>query len=284
MNSRLKIMAFRPAPVQATFLGFPGTSGCPFIDYLISDAIVTPPDHAAHYSEALCLLPDTFQPNDDRQPIAGLPVTRRDYGLPLDAPVFCSFNRPYKIEPVMFECWMRILATLPGSVLWLHDGPDALKDNLRREASARGVAGARIVFADRPDKAMHLRRLGLADLALDTRIYNGHTTTSDALWAGVPVVTMLGGHFASRVSASALRALGLDELVALDLAQYEALAIRFGGDGDANLALRRRLQDRRRTAPLFDSTRLSRHIEDAYRLMWERYAAGEKPAGFAVAP
>jgi predicted O-linked N-acetylglucosamine transferase (SPINDLY family) len=284
MNSRLKIMAFRPAPVQATFLGFPGTSGCSFIDYLISDAIVTPPDHAAHYSEALCLLPDTFQPNDDRQPIAGLPVTRRDYGLPLDAPVFCSFNRPYKIEPVMFECWMRILAALPGSVLWLHDGPDALKDNLRDEASARGVAGQRIVFADRPDKAMHLRRLGLADLALDTRIYNGHTTTSDALWAGVPVVTMLGGHFASRVSASALRALGLDELVAQDLAQYEALAIRFGGDGDANLALRRRLQDRRRTAPLFDSARFTRHIEAAYRLMWARHAAGEKPAGFAVTP
>jgi protein O-GlcNAc transferase len=284
MNSRLKIMAFRPAPVQATFLGFPGTSGCPFIDYLISDAIVTPPDHAAHYSEALCLLPDTFQPNDDRQPIANLPVTRRDYGLPLDAPVFCSFNRPYKIEPVMFGCWMRILAALPGSVLWLHDGPDALKDNLRREASARGVAGQRIVFADRPDKAMHLRRLGLADLALDTRIYNGHTTTSDALWAGVPVVTMLGGHFASRVSASALRALGLDELAAQDLAQYEALAIRFGGDGDANLALRRRLQDRQRTAPLFDSARFTRHIEDAYRLMWERHAAGEKPAGFTVAP
>jgi predicted O-linked N-acetylglucosamine transferase (SPINDLY family) len=275
-------MAFRPAPVQAMFLGFPGTSGCPFIDYLIGDAIVTPPEHAAHYSEALCLLPDTFQPNDDKQPIAGLPVTRRDCGLPSDAPVFCSFNRPYKIEPVMFDVWMRILAALPGSALWLHDGPDALKENLRREADARGVAGERIVFADRPDKAMHLRRLGLADLALDTRIYNGHTTTSDALWAGVPVVTMLGDHFASRVSASALHALGLDELVARDLAQYEALAIRFGGDGAANLALRRRLQDHRRSAPLFDSARFARHIEDAYRQMWERHRHGEPPATLEI--
>ncbi|MEX2296436.1 MAG: tetratricopeptide repeat protein [Dongiaceae bacterium] len=284
MNSRLRIMASRPAPIQATFLGFPGTSGCPFIDYLISDAIVTPPEHAAHYTESLCLLPDTFQPNDDRQAIAGLPVTRRDYGLPLDAPVFCSFNRPYKIEPTMFDAWMRILSALPGSVLWLHDGPDALKDNLRREAAARGVAGERIVFADRPDKPMHMRRLGLADLALDTRIYNGHTTTSDALWAGVPVVTLLGDHFASRVSASALAAVGLDELVARDLAGYEALAIRFGGDIAANAALRRRLQERRRTAPLFDSALYTRHIEDAYRQMWARYQAGGKPTGFAVAP
>ncbi|MEX0809820.1 MAG: tetratricopeptide repeat protein [Dongiaceae bacterium] len=284
MNSRLRIMASRPAPIQATFLGFPGTSGCPFIDYLISDAIVTPPEHAEHYTEALCLLPDTFQPNDDRQAIAGLPVTRRDYGLPLDAPVFCSFNRPYKIEPVMFDAWMRILSALPGSALWLHDGPDALKDNLRREAASRGVAGERIVFADRPDKPMHMRRLGLADLALDTRIYNGHTTTSDALWAGVPVVTLLGGHFASRVSASALWALGLDELVARDLAEYEALAIRYGGDIAANASLRRRLQERRRIAPLFDSARYTRHIEGAYRHMWARYQAGGPPTGFVVAP
>ena len=282
MNSRLKIMAFRPAPVQATWLGFPGTTGCSFVDYLISDAIVTPPDQAAAYTEKLVSMPDTFQPNDDRQAISPLPVTRRDEHLPDGVPVFCSFNRPYKIEPVMFDAWMRILAALPGSVLWLHEGPPALMENLRREALARGIKSPRLVFAGRPDKAQHLRRLALADLALDTRIYNGHTTTSDALWAGVPVVTLLGKHFASRVSASALNAIGLPQLIAADLDAYVALAIQYGGDREANLALRETLRQKRESAPLFDSLRFTRHLENAYRLMWERHQSKQKPAAIRV--
>ncbi len=282
MNSRLKILAFRPAPVQATWLGFPGSTGCPFVDYLIGDAVVTPPDQEAAYSEKLVSLPDTFQPNDDRQEISPLPVTRRDERLPDGVPVFCSFNRPYKIEPAMFDAWMRILAALPGSVFWLHEGPPALMENLLRAAQARGVDRRRVVFAGRPEKSEHLRRLSLADLALDTRLYNGHTTTSDALWAGVPVVTLLGRHFASRVSASALRAIGLPELVADNLETYVDLAIRFGGDHAANLALREKLRHQRNSAPLFDSACFTRHLEDAYRRMWQRHEAGQPPAAIEV--
>ncbi len=281
-GARLEIAALRPAPVQVLWLGYPGTTGADFIDYLVTDRIVTPPEMAGAFREKLCWMPHSFQPNDDRQPIADRTLTRAGSGLPPDAPVFCSFNQGFKIEPVLFEAWMEILAALPGSVLWLASSHPEVPANLRREAKALGVASERLVFADRPPKDLHLKRLSLADLALDTRIYNGHTTTSDALWAGLPVVTLLGRHFASRVSASVLQAVGLPELVAGSIAEYKATVLRYARDGEALRTLKAKLAANRATAPLFDTERFVRNLESGYRAMWRRHAAGEAPASFDV--
>jgi len=281
-GARLEIPALRPAPLQVAWLGYPGSTGLAAIDYLVTDRIVTPPELAADFSEHACRMPRSFQPNDDRQPIADTPLTRGNYGLPENAPVFCSFNQGFKIEPIMFGVWMELLGALPGSALWLpHSSPEIL-GNLRRAAGEGGIDPARLVFADRPAKELHLKRLGLADLALDTRIYNGHTTTSDALWAGVPVVTLLGRHFASRVSASVLHAVGLPELVAHSLEEYKAIALRYARDPAALGALRAKLARNRRSEPLFDTARLVRALERGYRAMWRRHAAGAAPAAIDV--
>lgn len=281
---RLAICAHRPAPVQATYLGYPGTTGCRFIDYAIVDSVVAPPENARFFSEALVTLPHCYQVNDDGQAIAPGPFSRADAGLPDGVVVFCSFVTHYKIEPVMFDVWMRVLHRVPGSVLWLLGGQDAASANLRAEAGRRGVAAERLVFAPKLPKDEHLRRTALADLALDTRIYNGHTTTSDALWAGVPVVALEGRHFASRVSASCLRAVGLPELVTGSLEDYEALAVRLAGRPEELAAVRRGLADHRRTHPLFDTAGFARHLESAFETMWERHARGAPPAPIAVEP
>jgi predicted O-linked N-acetylglucosamine transferase (SPINDLY family) len=273
-GARLEIAALRPAPIQMGWLGFPGSSGADYFDYLLTDKIVTPPDQAPHYSEKLAYLPETFQPNDDRQPIAAGRPTRAEYGLPEDGIVFCSFNQAYKIEPVLFDLWMGLLRDLPKSVLWLHRINEVAPVNLRREAAKRGVAPERLVFADRPEKPAHLRRLALADLALDTRLYNGHTTSSDALWAGVPVLTMLGSHYAARVSASVLNAIGLPDLVAADLEGYRAIALKLARDPAALANVKARLARNRSTMPLFDSPRFTRHLEAVYRAAWARHEAG----------
>jgi protein O-GlcNAc transferase len=267
-GARLEIAALRPAPVQATWLGFPGSSGADFIDYLIGDPTVTPPSFAPHCGETICRLPHCYLPTDPDQPIAAEPIGRAEYGLPADALVFVSFNQAYKIEPAMFDCWMALLRALPGAVLWLWRTNALMAENLRREAAARGVAGERLIFkADRAPKPRHLARLGLADLALDTRIYNGHTTTIDCLWAGLPVVTLEGRHFASRVSASLLRAVGLPELVARDLETYRAIALEQAQDAEARMRFRAKLRANRSTEPLFDAPRFARNLERAYRAM-----------------
>jgi len=283
-DHRLAICAHRPAPIQVTYLGYPGTTGCRFIDYAIVDSVVAPPENVPFFSEALVAMPHCYQVNDDEQAIAPGAPSRADAGLPEGGVVFCSFVSHYKIEPVMFDVWMRLLRRVPESVLWLLGGQDMVSANLRAEAERRGVSRDRLVFAPKLPKDEHLRRTALADLALDTRIYNGHTTTSDALWAGVPVVTMEGRHFASRVSSSCLRAVGLPDLVTRSPEDYEALAARLAGRPDELAALRRRLADNRRTHPLFDTARFARHLDTAFETMWERHARGEPPAPFAVEP
>ncbi len=280
--NRLQICALRPAPLQATYLGFPGTTGADFMDYVLTDKIVSPEDHAPHYSEKFVYLPHCYQVNDHTQGISGAPIARADFGLPEDGFVFCSFNNSYKIEPVMFDVWMNLLKKAPNSVLWLYKNNDFAVENFRKRAEARGVEGGRLVFAEKTSKDRHLQRYGLVDLVLDCRLYGGHTTTSDALWAGVPVVALQGAHFASRVSSSLLAAIGLPELVTHSLADYEALGLRLSQDPGELQALKAKLAQNRLSEPLFDTPRFARNLENAYRLMWERYLAGKSPARIDV--
>ena len=281
-DHRLGIAALRPAPIIATYLGFPGSTGASFIDYAIVDRVVAPPAEAHLYSERLVHLAHCYQINDREHPIDRAPLTRRDVGLPDDGFVFCCFNAAYKIEPFIFDVWMRILHQVPGSVLWLLQQTPEVADNLRREASARGVDAGRLVFARTLPKARHLARLRLADLFLDTRYVSAHTTCSDALWAGLLVLTCPGTSFASRVAASLLLAAGLPELVVPDFTQYEARAVALAREPSALRGLRDRLQANRLTCPAFDTTRLVRNLERAYRLMWENYRAGNPPHQLTV--
>jgi protein O-GlcNAc transferase len=281
-DHRLGIAALRPAPLVATYLGFPGSSGASFIDYAIVDHVVVPPPAAHLYSERLVHLPDCYLINDPAHPIDDTPLARRDAGLPDDGFVFCCFNTNYKIEPFIFDVWMRILRQVPGSALWLLQLAPEVAGNLRREAAARGIDGDRLVFAGMRRKAEHLARHRLADLFLDTRYYTAHTTCSDALCAGLPVLTCPGETFASRVAASLLQAAGLPELIAPDFTQYEARAIALAQEPAVLGQLRARLDANRLTCPAFDTNRVVRNLERAYRLMWETYLSGKPPQALAV--
>jgi protein O-GlcNAc transferase len=283
-QSRLDLLSRRLAPVQATYLGYPGTTGCDVLDYVIGDRFVTPPEHQAHFTERLVVMPDSYQINDRRRPLDGRVPTRAECGLPEDAVVFCAFNTTYKITPAMFGIWMRLLARLPGSVLWLFEANPEAAGNLRRAAAARGIDPARLVFAPKRPLPDHLARYRIADLGLDSFPYTGHTTTSDALWVGMPVVTLMGGTFASRVAAGLLSAAGVPELITTSPAAYEELARHLALDPAARGTLRRRLEETRLTVPLFDSRRFTRHLERAYRTMWEIHASGAPPRGFLVPP
>lgn len=276
-GGRLEIAALRPAPLQVAYLGFPGSTGADFFDYLIGDPVVTPPAFQPFCSEAICRLPHCYQANDDSAEIAAKPATRAACDLPEGAFVFASFNRGFKLDAETFDCWMQLLAEIPDSVLWLWRSNALIDGNLRRTAAARGIAAERLRFGERLPKPQHLRRLALADLALDTRIYNGHTTTSDCLWAGLPVVTIAGRHFASRVSASLLQAIGLPELVVADLEGYRALARHYATTPGALAALKAKLRANRRTQPLFDTPRFVRNLERGYRAMWDRHRRDERP-------
>ena len=275
--NRLEICALRPAPVQVTYLGFPGTTGADFLDYIITDRIITPEDQSPYYSEQLVYLPHCYQVNDHKQKISDAPFSRSDFDLPEKGFVFCSFNSNFKIEPVMFGVWMYLLKKAPDSVLWLFKSNDLAERNLKIEAQSRGVGGDRLIFAEKMPKDQHLARCRLADLALDTRIYGGHTTTSDLLWAGVPVVTMLGTHFASRVPASLLNAVGFPELITHNLEEYESLALRLSQNPGELAALRTKLTQNRKTEPLFDTPRFVRNLESAYHKIWARFLTGEMP-------
>ncbi len=281
-GARLGILACRPAPIQVHYLGYPGTTGADFIDYMITDRIVTPEDHAPYYNEKLVFLPHCYQVNDDQQEIAARDWTRKALGLPDKGFVFSSFNLPYKIDPVLFDSWMRILQQVPGSVLWLFDENRNARRNLRREAANRGVDPDRLVFAQKIEKAQHLSRLKWADLALDTRIVNGHTTTSDSLWAGVPVITIEGSHFASRVSSSLLRAVGLPELVADCLEEYEKLAVQLASHPSELNAVRQKLHINHLKKPLFDTARFVRNLELGYSEMWRIFLEGRAPTQIEV--
>jgi predicted O-linked N-acetylglucosamine transferase (SPINDLY family) len=281
-ESRTGIFALRPAPIQVNYLGYPGTMGVSYIDYLVADPFLIPPDQQNAYSEKIVYLPDTYQANDRSRPIAAATPSRAEVGLPARGFVFCSFNSNYKITPDLFDVWMRLLNGVDGSVLWLLQGSVTAAENLRREAAMRGIAPDRLVFAPRMRLEDHLARHRLADLFVDTYYCNAHTTASDALFAGLPVLTCASPTFAGRVAGSLLRAVGLPELITHSLAEYEALALSLARDPARLAAIRQNLARNRDTAPLFDAARLARHIEAAYLGMWERHRNGAPPESFSV--
>ena len=282
-GSRPAILAARPAPVQVSYLGYPASMGAPYIDYIIADRFVIPEPSRPEYAEQPVYLPDSFQVNDDARPLPRS-LTRAEAGLPASGFVFCCFNAPYKIRPEIFDIWMRLLSAVPGSVLWLISGSTTFVDNLQREAQRRGVDPARLMFAGKRMYDQHLARFQLADLFLDTLPYNGGATASDALWCGVPVVTCAGEAFASRMAVSLLNAVGLPELVADSMADYETLARKVAPTPALLADLKARLTSRRSRLPLFDTKRFARHIEAAYIEMWKRTQRGEAPESFAISP
>jgi predicted O-linked N-acetylglucosamine transferase (SPINDLY family) len=281
-GARPGILAHRPAPVQVSYLGYPGTVSADFLDYILADRIILPVEHQAFFSEKVVYLPDSYQVNDRRREIAAGTRTREEFGLPGDGFVFCCFNNSYKINRRMFDVWMRLLSGVPGSVLWLLEDNPGARRNLEEEARGRGVDSDRLVFAPRTRIDLHLARQRCADLFLDTLPYNAHTTASDALWAGLPVLACSGAAFPGRVAESLLHAAGLPELVARDLAEYEATALRLARDPAALAELREKLARNRSSAALFDTDRFRQHIESAYTTMWEIAERGEAPRPFAV--
>jgi predicted O-linked N-acetylglucosamine transferase (SPINDLY family) len=281
-NARPQILAARSAPIQCHYLAYPGTLGGSDIDYMIVDRVIVPPGEDARFTEALVRLPDCYQANDRRRVVADMP-TRAYRGLSEGAFVFASFNNAIKLSPMMFDVWMRILTAVPGSVLWLFAEDQATSDNLRREAAARGVEATRLAFAQYAPPAEHLARLRLADLFLDTQPYTAHTTASDALWVGLPVLTIEGSAFAGRVGASIVKAAGLPELIMPSRETYEREAIALARDPERVARLKAKVAAGRGACRLFDTPRFARHLEAAYREMWARWQRGEPPSGFDVA-
>ena len=283
-NHRMGAFAQKPAPVQVNYLGFPGTLGAAYIDYLLADRFVIPDDERQYYTEKVVHLPDTYQVNDSKRHMPqGMP-RRSENQLPQAGFVFCDFNISYKFTPAVFAVWMRILRQVEGSVLWLLQGNTETPVNLREEAVRHGVAGDRLIFAPFVSVDNHLDRLQLADLFLDSVPCNAHTTASDALWAGVPLLTCRGTAFSGRVTTSLLHAVDLPELVTANLEDYERLAVTLANNPARLQAIRQKLARNRQTAFLFDTNRLRRHIEIAYMKMWEIFERGEDPRSFAVEP
>lgn len=270
-NNRMGIFTHRAAPVQVSYLAYPGTTGAPCMDYILADATVIP--DPAFYTERVVALPDCYQVNDATRHVADRRFTRGELGLPETGFVFCCFNNNFKITPRMFDIWMRILRVVDGSVLWLIEDNALAAANLRREAARRGIDANRLVFAPRMPQEEHLARQAAADLFLDTLPYNAHTTCSDALWVGLPLITCPGQSFAARVAASLLRAMDLPELVTPSLADYEALAIGLAKDRERLAAIRRKVALHRETSPLFDLARFTANIEAAYTHMYDNFHA-----------
>jgi predicted O-linked N-acetylglucosamine transferase (SPINDLY family) len=256
--------------------------GSPYIDYILADDFLIPSDSRQHYAESVVWLPDCFQPNDERRAISAKVPLRRDLALPQTGFVFCCFNNNYKINPPCFEVWMRLLREIPGSILWILGDEPAVEANLRIEAERRGVAHQRLVFARRIPYPDHLARLQCADLFLDTVPFNAGTTASDALWAGLPILTCAGQTFAARMAGSLLRAMRLPELITSNLEEYEALALELARTPQRLNELRRRVAQNRVTSPLFDGGRICRHLESAYTAMWRRTEFGMPPDSFSV--
>ena len=259
------------APIQVNYLGYPGTSGTNYLDYIIADKILIPKESQKHYSEKIVYLPDTYQANDSTKKIADKIFTREELGLPKDGFVFCCFNNNYKITPQVFDVWMRLLEKVENSVLWILSEDINISKNLKKEATIRGIDFNRIVFAERIKMNEHLARQKVADLFIDTFPYTGHTTASDALWVGLPVLTRIGKSFASRVSASLLNAIGLSELVTNSVKEYEDLAIELAKNPPKLKEIKNKLKNNRNTKPLFNTQIFARNMEKAYSLMYERY-------------
>ena len=275
---RTNIFAMRAAPIQATYLGYSGTLGADYIDYIIADSVLIPDEYQAYYTEKVVYLPNSYMVSDSKRLIADKAITRTEYGLPEQGIVFCCFNNHYKITPEIFAVWMHILHQVQNSVLWLSLASDEVIDNLHQQASKLGIATERLIFAPRlPSSAEHLARHRLADLFLDTTPYNAHTTSNDALWAGLPVLTCTGEAAASRVAASLLTALGLPELITNNFEAYQALAIQLAKHPEQLAVLKQKLANNRLTYPLFDTVLFAQHIEEAYQAMFARYQADLAP-------
>jgi protein O-GlcNAc transferase len=274
-NERVKLFSYGLAPIQISYLGYPGTLGADFIDYIIADPVVIPEENRRFYSENIIYLPHTYQPNDNQRVIADRAFTKEEMGLPDEGFVFCCFNNNYKISPVEFDIWMRLLGKVEGSVLWLLKSNKWSEDNLTREAEVRGISGDRLIFAEKLSLAEHLARHRLADLFLDTFNYNAHTTASDALWAGLPVLTKLGEGFAARVAGSLLSAVGLKELITENQAEYEALALKLATNPTDLAQIKSKLAANRLIQPLFESQIYTKNLERGYQLAYDRYFNGQ---------
>jgi predicted O-linked N-acetylglucosamine transferase (SPINDLY family) len=281
-NHRTGVFAKRPAPIQVNYLGFPATLGATYSDYIIADQWVIPPDDRKFYTEKVVYLPECYQANDREKTISSREFSRAECGLPQSGFVFCCFNNNFKITPDVFDQWMRILNKVAGSVLWLVDDNASVAANLRKEASFRGVDPERLVFAKRMHLPDHLARHSLADLFLDTLPYNAHTTASDALWAGLPVLTQIGHTFPGRVAASLLNAIGLPELITSTAQAYEDLAVEFAANPKQLGAVKRKLAKNRLTMPLFDTALYARRLDAAYEIMYDRYRTGFPPDHISV--
>ena len=281
-NSRTGIFAYRAAPIQINYLGFPGTMGVDFMDYIIADSILIPDEFRQHYSENVIRLPHSYMATDNTREVAGTLISRAQLGLPENGFVFCAFHSSYKITPIEFAIWMRLLLQVEGSVLWLRRCHQKAEENLRREAEDRGVDSSRLIFAERVSSSEHLMRHKLADLFLDTFIFNAHSTAVDALWAGLPVVTKLGEGFAARVAGSLLTSLGMLELVVTTEEAYEALVLDLATKPRRLEGIKQTLTENLSSAPLFDSAQFTKYLESGYRQAYERYIDGQAPADIQI--
>jgi predicted O-linked N-acetylglucosamine transferase (SPINDLY family) len=282
-GARFNVFAMRPAPIQINYLGYPGTLGASYVDYVIADEIVIPPVQRQFYTEKVAYLPHSYQANDGARPVPRTIPTRHELGLPENGFVFCNFNNSYKITPELFDIWMRLLNQIDGSVLWLLESSTSGLENLRREAQQRGVAPDRVIFAPRTSVESHLARQCVADLFLDTVPYNAHTTASEALWVGLPVLTCLGSTFAGRVAASLLTSIGLPEQVTYSLRDYEERAFAIASDPTISASLKSKLERNRASSPLFDTKRFTRNVETLYMSMWQRYLERQPPTELPIA-
>ncbi|MNR76164.1 lipoprotein NlpI [compost metagenome] len=281
-EGRPGIFTYRAAPVQVSYLGYPGTMGANYFDYLIADKFLIPEQDEGSYSEAIVCMPDSYQVNGRNRVVHPSVPSRADCGLPETGFVFCSFNNTYKNNPTVFSVWMNLLEKVQGSVLWLLTKSGGFEENLKNEALTRGIDPNRIIFAPHKPLPEHLARVALADLFLDSLPCNAHTTASDALWVNVPVVTCVGATFAGRVGQSVLNAIEMPELVTHTLAEYEQLAFQLATDADALSAIREKLRHKIQTSPLFDTDRFAGNLEWAYEEMWARFKRGETPERMIV--
>ena len=281
-NARTGIFAYRAAPIQINYLGYPGTLGADFMDYIVADKYIIPPDSQKYFNEKELYLPNTYMPTDDGRELSERSITRSEMGLPEEAFVFCCFNNNYKITSSEFDIWMRLLNKVEGSVLWLRKSNQISYLNIRNEAEKRKVDPSRIVFADRAEMNEHLARQKLADLFIDTFAFNAHTTATESLWAGLPVITKTGKSFAARVAGSLLTAVGLPELITETEEEYEALALDLAKDPKRLSKIRAKLNKNRLTKPLFDTERYTRHLETGYQLAYDRYFNGKEAGDIFV--
>jgi predicted O-linked N-acetylglucosamine transferase (SPINDLY family) len=277
MDARTGIFALRAAPIQINYLGYPGTMAAHHHDYIIADQITIPPVNQSFFTEKIIYLPNSYQVNDDKKEISSRIFSKEELGLPSDQFIFCCFNNNFKITPAIFNVWMNILKRVQDSVLWLFEDNEFIKKNLIKEAEARGVLGSRLIFAKRIDQKDHLARHRAADLFLDTLPYNAHTTASDALWCGLPVITIMGDSFPGRVAASLLNAVGLPELITQSLEEYESLAIKLATDSVELKKIKAKLEGNRLNMPLFDTGLFCHHLESAYRQVYDRHQNGLIP-------